>query len=816
MVARYRGNRTIAEMRQAQYERQQQENQRKEQERIAQERAERVALEKERLQQLADAQPDASLFHGEPSFNSTFDPTMGYGGSGVYARPPTGYNYEDDIYEITYYEMFGEPSLADQDKFQAEFEKLLGSEDTWSEAERQQIEATRDSFMAGEIDPWSMNVKNMYAKFNIEQRTENAEQLEEAGVDSYIPRATTLAEAKEHADEVYMEVLQNAYDENPTTELRKLIEQGPLDFDKAEDVKLYNSLAEDSIQRQAFDAQGTVVSDFLNRKEGDAFDSESLEQGETFSWGWGGKAGTTLLNTGTIVGAPDVNRDNVVFAEFGKYGNYSYDDEPESILDNPILDVIAAATGLTIPLSLIRGGDIGDILKSIVVGQVISKVIPENFIENNLNKLGINAETFGMDPETFTDVLGDFQKDLEQGKNIAEAALGAFGDGAEEILEGVGGSLVDVVQTVVKPIGDAVEGIIQPIEGVLDSIEDFETPEAIKKVGDSILEGIDTAKDKVTPIIESIDKNFQPVGDAIQDAIIDPIDAVIDAADSHVGDVWEHAGVTILTGGSTSQIAEAYARGMYGEKIGEKGGEILQEVFGNLGIDKTLLGLSDEEWKEWNEEVATRMAEDGISLADSIERQITGDVKGLAKDKLEDVLGVAGKSFEDAFGGFVDLAEDALGGVGEVLETVGGTVVDAINATGIPEVIETVGGEAIDVVEGVGGEVGKIAEDLGGTLIDTGGAIVEAIGGPVENIVQTGGNIIEEILPDIDIPEIDIDTPELDIPKIGGPVAEQPKSQVAGLFGKELGEIYKHDIIELPKLFSDERIQGMLSRKYRV
>ena len=66
--------------------------QREEQKRIAQERADREALEVERLQQLADAQPDASLFHGEPSFDSNFDPTMGYGGSGVYARPPTGYN----------------------------------------------------------------------------------------------------------------------------------------------------------------------------------------------------------------------------------------------------------------------------------------------------------------------------------------------------------------------------------------------------------------------------------------------------------------------------------------------------------------------------------------------------------------------------------------------------------------------------------------------------------------------------------------------------------------------------------------------------
>ena len=59
-------------------------------------------------------------------------------------------------------------------------------------------------------------------------------------------------------------------------------------------------------------------------------------------------------------------------------------------------------------------------------------------------------------------------------------------------------------------------------------------------------------------------------------------------------------------------------------------------------------------------------------------------------------------------------------------------------------------------------------------------------------------------------PDVDVDLPSPDINY------EQPESQVAGLFDKELGKIYKHDIIELPKLFSDERIQGMLSRKYRI
>jgi len=47
-------------------------------------------------------------------------------------------------------------------------------------------------------------------------------------------------------------------------------------------------------------------------------------------------------------------------------------------------------------------------------------------------------------------------------------------------------------------------------------------------------------------------------------------------------------------------------------------------------------------------------------------------------------------------------------------------------------------------------------------------------------------------------------------------LGEASPTQVGSLFNRELGEIYKHDIIEIPSLFSDQEIQGMLSRKYRV
>jgi len=589
MVARHRGSRTPAELRQAEYER----GQREEQERIAQERADRKALEVERLQQLADAQPDASLFHGEPSFDSSFDPTMGYGGSGVYARPATGWNYEMDTPEITYYEMFGEPSLADIDKFEKEFEELLASE-TWSPNERTQLEEKRQSFLAGEISPRSMEVQGMYATFNIDQREEWQNKLEEAGVDSYVPRATNLTEAKQHADEVYMEVLQNDYDENPTDELAQAIEQGPLDFDKAEDVELYNSLSEDSIQRQAFDAQGVVVEDYLNRTQGDAFDSESLEQGQTFSWGWGNKAGTTLLNTGTIVGAPDVTNDNVTFGEFGTHGSYSYDDAPEpndlTKAVNTTLDVLSIVYPALAPViqgvkTTVNTGDIEEGFKTGVktfavkeIGSELNTGVKETFADLDIDLSNL--------PEPVQQVLVETTGGVLSGQSGEEALTAAFKNQLTDVVVDdlnldedqlvadikdtlgldpdfelpapvqnivnnttdawvAGDSASDAFDSSIKSgvkdyVGDVAEDVVKvgagAIADVLPDIDiDFETPQIIKDVGN-------VAVDVLRPPLEFVGETFEPVIEAGEQVlstaedVLEPVKEVVETVGEPIVD----------------------------------------------------------------------------------------------------------------------------------------------------------------------------------------------------------------------------------------------------------------------------------------
>ena len=556
------------------------------------EREAREALEVERLQQLADAQISPSDWHGYdlPDYrysgtDYSFQPETNY------YRPPTGWDYETDTPEITYYDMFGEPSLADQDKFQAEFEELLGAENTWSEAERQQIENTRDSFMAGEIDPWSMNVQNMYADFNIKEREEFADKISDAGYEGYSLQATNLTEAKTQADEVYMDVLRNAYEENPTNELEQLIEQGPLDFDKIEDVELYNSLSEDSIQRQAFDAQGAVVEDYLNRSDNRVFDTRMLEQGGTVNLGPSG-VGQWMLNTGTIIGAPSAGADNIRFGEFGSYGNINWDNPPEpSTFEKNLslgLDILSIvypplAPALQGGKALVEGGDLEDAVKAgatVYVGGEITKELT-GFTEELFSDINIDVsnlpepvkQTFvdtaagvivGLDAdEALTNsltrqatdyatdwaageiesVTGDLGQDLkaflglpedyempETLQNIVDDTTTAFvrGDSASD-------ALVDSVEGEVEDfVGDITEDALKAGAGVIaDALPDidFETPQVIKDIGDTavdLLEGpVELIGGAIEPIIDIIDEGLDTLGSEVIDPTLQAIDEAV-------------------------------------------------------------------------------------------------------------------------------------------------------------------------------------------------------------------------------------------------------------------------------------------------
>ena len=549
MVDRDRRNLTPAERRQAEYER----KQREEQERIAQERADREALEVERLRQLRDAQISPSDYHGYDLPDYRYSGTdYSFEPEPTYYRPPTGYDYETDTPQITYYDMFGEPSLADIDRVNAELDELLTSE-SWSEAERQQIENTRSSFLAGEINPQSMNVKNMYAEFNIKERGEFADKIADAGYEDYSLQANNLAEAKAQADKVYMGVLRNAYEENPTDELKKAIQRGPLNFDKIEDVQFYDSLSEDSIQKQAFDAQGAVVEDYLNRTDDRVFDTRMLEQGGTVNLGPSG-VGQFMLNTGTIVGAPNADADNIRFGQFGTYGNIDWDNPPEpSGFEKAVsfgLDVLSIFQPQFAPLAqgsktLLQTGDLEEAFKSAGGAYIGTKVanIGNTEITQVFDDFGIDLTTL---PEPVQSVVLDTTTAILEGKSGSEAfedavtgeALGYLGEGAEEALSNIGIELPEFeTPQVVKDVGDVIVDVLEPpLEFV------GETFEPVIEAGEQVLS---TAEDVLEPVKEVVETVGEP--------IVDAVDEVIDAIDSPLGDLLE--GVLGGIGGTAGMMA---------------------------------------------------------------------------------------------------------------------------------------------------------------------------------------------------------------------------------------------------------------------
>lgn len=685
MVERHRVQRTPAQVRQAEYEA----RQRAEQERIAQERADREALEVERLRQLRDAQISPSDYHGYDLPDYRYSGTdYSFQPEPTYYRPPTGWNYETDTPEITYYEMFGEPSLADIDRVNAELDELLTSQ-AWSQAERQQIEDTRASFLAGEISPHSMNVQNMYAEFNIKERGEFADKIADAGYEGYSLQATNLAEAKAQADEVYMGVLRNAYEENPNDKLKKAIEQGPLDFDKIEDVKLYDSLSEDSIQRQAFDAQGAVVEDYLNRSDNRVFDTRMLEQGETVSLGYQGSTSQFMLNTGTIIGAPTASADNIQFGEFGTYGNLSWNDPPEpSTFEKNLsfgLDILSLVYPPLAPVfqgtkALVQGGDLEDALKAGVTTYVGGKVTKDltNHVNDVLDSFEITIPDM---PEPVKQTLVDTTAGVILGQDPDEALTNSLTRQATDYVTDWAAGKIE------SKYGD----LGQDLKEFLNLPEDYELPESLQNIIDEGTEAL-------------------------------------------------------VSGDSATEAIESAAKGEVRDVVG-------------------------------------------------------GFVEDTTKDLLsgaEDLLGEGLAAFDDTFiQPIIEPVKPILGAVEEGVKAVGRTVDEEV----IQPLIEPVKPILTDIEEGI-----KTA----GRTVDE--EVLQPILEPVKSVVTA----IDEALPHGTTPElpegpdVDVDLPSPDIE------IEQPESKVAGLFDKELREIYKHDIIELPKLFSDERLEGMLSRKYRV
>jgi len=793
-----------ADARRLAWEKQQEENRKKEeenrkqaQETEAQARKEQDALEKERLQQLADAQPDASAFQGSglmTSSGSSFDPNMGYTGSGVYNRPRTGWDYDKDTYKISYFEMFGEPSLADQRRFESEFNSLIES-DVWTDAELTELEGFKNSFYNNGVNPDTWDVVKKYGELNVKRRQETKDTLESAGIEAYtLP--TTLEEAKVAADNAYIEYLEDNMARSrgvPT-----FIAKGAPSFDTVEDIKFYQDLPDNDVRKEAMDVQGAVMQDFLTR-QGGALDYTDKSLGKTFSWGWGNKAGTTTLNTGTIIGVPDITGDNVQIGEFGQYGNYSYDNPPpvssEMKAINTTLDVLSVVYPPVAPVfqgikTTVNTGDIEEGLKSAGKTFLVKKIGSEvaDITENFIDDLDIDVD-FSKIPEPAKEILGDTIGGIASGKNGDEALGDAF-------VKQIGTAIVDDLD-----IDE--DAVIGKIKTTLGMDEDTEIPGFVKNIAKDTTDAIVDGKSGSNAFDSSVKSEVK--------------DFVGDVTEKGIKYVAGEAGEVFV---SAAELVGDLAEGALGSTI-----DLLDDTFDYIG-DTALVGAVEA---------------GGKALGGAIESGV-GVISNITSEG-EDIVRAGGRAVDEA------IIQPVLGAVEPVVKTIeaGGRAIDKnitqpivntiSNITSEAEDVVRAGGRAIDknvtqptikaigegveAVSNVTSEIEDVVSDIaseGEDVVRAGGrAVDEAI---IQPVVKTVDQLVRNIpeppkididlpeftgldidlpefkAPDINLPEIDIDLPSIDVelpelsfdPKLLAglmPTPQQP-TQVEGLFDKEL------------------------------
>ena len=345
------------------------------------------------------------------------------------------------------------------------------------------------------------------------------------------------------------QVLPEGYEE--LQEINSYIEKGPLDFSSEETHKMlikppkskggYEKhqewVDESNPLRQAVEAQADVMTKYLDR-EGISI-TKDFEGGNPDNvYGEG-----IYLNTGTaahIDWDSDLKRMQRYMtapdSEVGTYSQVFYRPEASSILDHWMVDIMAAITGTKDLLAVGRGGDLDDLLEA----NLIANVAPD-FLESGLGQLGIDADLFGIDPDTFSDSINEVQTEMIKGESGTDALVKEFGgavvknvgETVGDIAGGALGSVVDLADDVVDAIGDtALVGAIE--EGgkyLLDKGQDV--IDVGKNIGEAV---VDTADDLIDTFGEEVVDPALKEGKKVAEAVVDKADDAIDAFGEKVVD----------------------------------------------------------------------------------------------------------------------------------------------------------------------------------------------------------------------------------------------------------------------------------------
>lgn len=625
----------------------------------------------------------------------------------------------------TYFELFGDISPEEKAKNQERIDYLSSRADLAFYLSPEEVSQLQQDL--------SNNVYNDELYKEYDKRVTYGRTIAGVMGEDYNYLSSNFTEAKQKADQVYMQSLQNDLSKAKSPEEREkiqsYIDRGPLDFDnktlkEVRDANLNKGYSEDKFLRTALNAQAMVMGDFLQRNDIPVSQRVDISYEDQQA---AGRTNVQYLNTGTLAHMlPESSAD----ANAGMYSvNFEYDKQP--------LEMGSARSG---------DGELGTYSMYTAIPQVTA-----------------HDDKPWLSP--FQDVL-------------------------------------DVLSVIYPPLAPVFQGVSN-----LAETEDLD--EALKTAGT-----VYVGSELVKGLTDKIDGKLSESGVEIPTG---EVDATTGAAQTTtLGEIFSDLPEPVKN--ITTKTLGGVISGQDPKEalVGAVKGELT-----NVAVDSAIEGLNIDEDK--------LVADVKEALGLDPDFELPEPIQNIVNDTTD--AWVSGDSASDAFDSSVESEiENYVGGVAEdVIKEGAGVLADALPDIDFetPQIIKDIGDTAVDLLKGPVELIGDVFEPVG-EVVETGADVVQQVTEPVVDLIDEGLDYvgteyvdpalqaIDEALPHGTTPElpegpdVDVDLPSPDINY------EQPESQVAGLFDKELGKIYKHDIIELPKLFSDERIQGMLSRKYRI
>lgn len=485
-----------------------------------------------------------------------------------YYRPP-----EELKRPPTYFELFGDISPEEKARNQERVDYLSSRTDLNFYLSPEEVSQLQQDL--------SNNVYNDELYKEYDKRVTYGRTIAGVMGEDYNYLSSNFTEAKQKADQVYMQSLQNDLSKAESPEEREkiqsYIDKGPLDFDnetlkEVRDANLNKAYSEDKFLRTALNAQAMVMGDFLQRNDipiSQRLDISYEDQQAA------GRGALQYLNTGTLAHMLPISSAD---ANAGLYSvNFEYDEQPLEMgssrsgggelgtysmytaipqvtaHDNkpwlsPFQDVMDVLSVIYPPLAPVFQGvsnlaeteDLEESIKTagkVYVGGELVKGVTEG-IGSKLSESSVEIPTGEVDASTGatqTTTLGEAFSNLpEPVQNITTNTIGGVigGQNPEEALAGaVKGELTNVaVDSAIEGLDINEDKLVADVKETLGLDPDFELPAPIQNIvndtTDAWVAG-DSASDAFDSSVESEIEDY--VGGVAEDVVKEGAGILADA-----------------------------------------------------------------------------------------------------------------------------------------------------------------------------------------------------------------------------------------------------------------------------------------------